>query len=194
MFNALSEQAETVVMPVIGYRAWKVDTDNRLCSHLWHVHWPIRQRMVAACHIGIGGCQYSGTNGSHYKLIRHHCGIYAFKTEALLLAYMQEEAEKSRFFPASMYTDKRELVSGSVYLWGKVVECNNGYRATYAYPKEICESPWSAVEKPRLEQVAEMYGVSCAWQETDLDRYRLRAAARKKVATTRRAALSHSFI
>lgn len=48
------------------------------------------------------------------------CGIYALKSRAAAVAYGQHTS-----------------VLGEVYLWGKVIEGEDGYRAQYAYPKSL---------------------------------------------------------
>jgi hypothetical protein len=45
------------------------------------------------------------------------------------------------------------LVVGSVEIWGRVIECENGYRSEYAYPKEL----W--LLKPDMEYLSWEYGV-----------------------------------
>lgn len=173
MREPLLEQAETIVMPVIGYRVWKVDSANDLHSHFWSVRWPVRKMMTSTCRFGLGACQRSATNGDRLYGVQHHCGIYAFKTKDLLHAYLRDVDENSRSFPPNMYTHSHNLVLATVYLWGTVVECRDGFRAEFAYPKEIYQSIWSAVSRSRLEDIASLYGVSCAWQEdSDFGRVR----------------------
>lgn len=45
------------------------------------------------------------------------------------------------------------FVIGAVYLWGRVIEHEIGYRAQFAYPKEI----WAL--KPEHEQLGRIYNV-----------------------------------
>jgi hypothetical protein len=165
MLEHLLEQAETIVMPIIGHRVWVVDSTNDLHSHFWNVRWPVRKMMTSTCRIGFGACQLTAADGNRRNEVQHHCGIYAFKTEDLLHAYLRDMDETSHCFPANMYTDSHDLVLGTVYLWGKVVECRDGYRAECAYPQGIYQSVWSAVKTTRLEKIAKLYGISCAWQE-----------------------------
>jgi hypothetical protein len=169
MREQLLEQAETIVMPIIGYRVWGVENVCELRSHSWNVHWPIHQKITAACRTGLGACQLIAANGDRSG-IQHQCGIYAFKTETQLDAYLREVDEKSHHFPSGMYSDRHDLVLGSVYLWGNVIECSDGYRAECAYPKEVFQSAWSAITRNRLEKIAELYGISCAWREEDFER------------------------
>jgi hypothetical protein len=50
------------------------------------------------------------------------CGVWAFRT--------LEEFQK-------MAASYEVAVVGQVYLWGRILECENGYRAQFAYPKEL---------------------------------------------------------
>jgi len=89
---------------------------------------------VAQC----GGYEHAKFWGPHKvhlgpKLIPHAsdaaplaecgCGFYAFKTLPDLVEWL-ENRESS-------------IILGEVYLWGKVVDCQYGYRAQYAYPKRF---------------------------------------------------------
>jgi hypothetical protein len=172
MLEDLLEQAETIVMPIIGYRVWEVDSANELHSHFWNVRWPVRKKMTSTCRFGFGACQYAAANGDRLAEVQHHCGIYAFRTEDLLNAYLRDADAKSHYFPPNMYTDSHDLVLGTVYLWGKVVECRDGYRAECAYPKGIYQSTWSDVKRAKLENIAKLYGVRYAWREDDIERLR----------------------
>jgi hypothetical protein len=57
--------------------------------------------------------------------LNNNAGFYAFKSVAELVNQI-----KGGFQPAA-------LIIGQVYLWGRVVECQFGYRAQYAYPKAL---------------------------------------------------------
>lgn len=52
------------------------------------------------------------------------CGIYAFPSV--------EELRRQNY-----HTDGRYRVYGEAYLWGKVIEHANGYKAQYSYPKKL---------------------------------------------------------
>ena len=184
MLNDFLQQAETIVMPVVGYRAWQVDADNNLQSLVWNIHWPSRRKMLASCRTFIGGCQRLPATGNEDGQILHRCGIYAFKSETLLIKYLWEEERKASYFPPQMNTSMRHLILGTVYLWGKVIECSDGYRGECAYPKEIHRYTWSAVTESRLENIAYLYGISCAWHEKDIDVYRRRTKRLRRHANS----------
>jgi hypothetical protein len=51
------------------------------------------------------------------------CGFYAFRTLPYLVEWLEHR--------------EPNIVVGEVYLWGKIVDCQYGYRAQYAYPKRF---------------------------------------------------------
>lgn len=59
-------------------------------------------------------------------------------------------AYKSREDAAGKYA-----VWGSVYLWGKIAEHERGYRAEFAYPKEL----WAPLDEGDLARLRDNYGV-----------------------------------
>jgi hypothetical protein len=68
------------------------------------------------------------------------CGFWSFKTLDLLT-----EALKS-------YSDHVTVI-GTVEIWGRVIECENGFRSEFAYPKEL----WLFEEN--MEYLSWTYGV-----------------------------------
>jgi hypothetical protein len=68
------------------------------------------------------------------------CGFWSFKTLELLT-----EALKG-------YVDTVTVI-GTVEIWGRVIECENGFRSEYAYPKEL----WALAED--MEHLSWTYGV-----------------------------------
>ena len=77
----------------------------------------------------------------HYPPEREcSCGIYAAKTDGV---NFQSYASDS-------------TVYGEVYLWGKVQEYTDGYRAEFAYPKSLTTRCAHLAER-----VSERYGVPC---------------------------------
>lgn len=69
-----------------------------------------------------------------------NCGYWSFKTRELLEAALDR------------YALDVEVV-GQVEIWGRVIECENGWRSEYAYPKEL----WLLDEG--MESVSWRYGV-----------------------------------
>jgi hypothetical protein len=68
------------------------------------------------------------------------CGYWTFRTMETLQEALAGYAQKVQ-------------VIGTVDIWGKVIECTNGFRAEYAYPKEL----WLLDDE--LEHLSWTYGV-----------------------------------
>lgn len=127
--------APDYVEPVVGWRLWHVAERAgalRLVSPLYRTTWPPRRELVAACRHGME----SGFSLSWPSKRRHAppsprcgCGVYAGRTPGEATAYM------TRFF--KQRADVLHRVIGTVSLWGTVVECERGWRASHAYPERI---------------------------------------------------------
>jgi hypothetical protein len=122
---------DTYILPIVGYRGW-VLREGKLSSYAVDNFWIPQKANVAQCD-GYEHAKFWGPHKVHLgpKLIPHAsdvaplaecgCGFYAFKTLPYLVEWL-EHREPS-------------IVTGEVYLWGKIVDCQYGYRAQYAYPK-----------------------------------------------------------
>ena len=134
------------IAPEIGWRVWLVvDHEAGLLLHSAvqaKVEWPARQALQAECRripaleiVGeprLGPAHQSpdqtcGTGGGH------GCGIYATKTAAACGDFLKGSYSPSQVRGASVV----HRVIGKVALWGKVIEGEIGWRAEYAYPREI---------------------------------------------------------
>ena len=129
----MMDVSATYILPIVGYRAW-VLREGKLSSYAVDNFWTPKQANVAQCggyeHVKFWG-PYSMQSGP--KLIPHAshlaplaecgCGFYALKTLPYLEAWLEHR--------------KPNIVMGEVYLWGKIVDCQYGYRAQYAYPKRF---------------------------------------------------------
>lgn len=79
--------------------------------------------MAATCNCGGPACRHEApVNGCT-------CGYWAFKSLEGLLAVMRPTA--------TMQPTVGPDVIGNVWLWGKVILTEKGYRAQYAYPREL---------------------------------------------------------
>jgi len=164
------------VEPFIAHRTWKWSANG--VNPTWHItpsgvnrglyslnntYWHPRVPMVAntkACMhcVGVGiamemrepelGHQAPGENCS--------CGIYAAKDF--------EHLKKHGYWDA--IGDDR--VHGDIYLWGKICEHELGYRAQFAYPKNLTfrlkELPWSMREVEQEITTLTEYGVDVYFQ------------------------------
>ena len=68
------------------------------------------------------------------------CGFWSFKSLDMLTDHL------------SKYTGSTVVV-GTVEIWGRVIECENGFRSEFAYPKEL----W--LLEDGFEHLSHMYGV-----------------------------------
>ena len=127
----MMDVSDTYILPIVGYRGW-VLREGKLSSWAVDNFWIPKKANVAQC----GGYEHTKFWGAHKvhlgpKLIPHAsdatplaecgCGFYAFKTLPYLVEWLKRQ--------------EPNIVGGEIYLWGKIVDCQYGYRAQYAYPK-----------------------------------------------------------
>lgn len=98
---------------ITGWRGWGLSKSGRLEALGQNTAWPVKEALTAVCE-NSGGHVAPNWSCS--------CGIWAFKDVDNLAASIGQYAVK---------------VIGTVSLWGKVIETENGYRAEKAYPKEL---------------------------------------------------------
>jgi hypothetical protein len=103
------------VSPVVAYRTWQWDS-SRLKSFNGE-RWTPNQTLQIKCKKSFWR--------HHAPHARCSCGIYAAKSliDLFLFGYA------------------RRGICGEVYLWGTVVEHEQGWRAQYAYPKSLIVDP-----------------------------------------------------
>jgi hypothetical protein len=109
--------APDYVEPTIGWRTWGLAGDGhvtRLSSPFLHANWQPRVAFVATC-------------DQRHRAPEEHCGcgVYA----------LREAKEAAQYTGDSLAALDRAL--GSVFLWGRVIECELGWRASHAYPQQI---------------------------------------------------------
>ncbi len=120
-----------LIEPLRAWRVWRISilpfNHHRiplLRSVILNTPWTPRQQ-VAAEHSFDLGAKCRGLVKSSCS-----CGVYAFKDPRDAFTYLL--SVRDRLLEMSVDT-----ALGSVSLWGKVVECERGYRAQYAYPHHI---------------------------------------------------------
>ena len=128
--------------PIIGWRYWLCKVSEELggpllCSPLYEQFWLPNERAVCkcdSCHHRVAnspGVPHIPRMGVCLNNSRHRAGFHTMSKSKDLDAIRHY----SYFSP---YNERRtRLVSGQVSLWGKVVECEKGYRGQYAYPYEL---------------------------------------------------------
>jgi hypothetical protein len=138
--------APDYIEPVVGWRSWLVvreGEDFRLSSVLYEALWTPHKELIARC-------LHRRLTIPWRKRIEHAppadecaCGIYAAREPEEALSYID-----GRGWAEAMSVHR---VIGRVSLWGHVVECRRGWRASRAYPKAIYVPPtrapfWLGVE------------------------------------------------
>lgn len=144
--------APDYIEPVVGWRSWLVvreGEDFRLRSVLYDTLWLPRKELVARC-------LHRRVSIPWRKRLEHvpparacACGIYAAREPEEAASYLDGRGWA--------YASAVHRVIGTVSLWGHVVECTGGWRASRAYPKAIyvpaTRAPfWLSVEQ--VEDVA----------------------------------------
>ena len=103
---------------ITGWRGWCIQNGKLSALGMTGI-WEPKKINIAQCNAG------GGIGGAHEAPFDNcRCGFWAFKTLPIL-----EQALKS-------YEGSVKVV-GMVEMWGRVIECQNGWRAQYAYPKEL---------------------------------------------------------
>jgi hypothetical protein len=109
--------APDYVEPTIGWRTWGLVRDGGvtlLSSPLFGENWHPRVAFVATCY-----------RRHRVPDERCGCGVYALRTA--------REAAQYAGDPLAVL----DRALGSVSLWGRVIECELGWRASHAYPQQI---------------------------------------------------------
>jgi hypothetical protein len=133
------------IEPVIAWRSWLLVSTSegvRLSSVIHPMLWPPRRELLASCRRRRPRSR--GLAAFHSAPERAcQCGIYGAGHLSLLRPYLERQ-------PAERDQSERTLgrAIGRVRLWGTVVECSQGWRASHAYPAAIYVS--SAAHKAQL--------------------------------------------
>ena len=134
---------------LIGWRGWSLN-HGKLFSLVNAVEWPFRKALVVEddnWHLADGAANIQGIHALKFR----------FGLDELAYEFLR--------------------VLGSVYLWGRVIECETGYRAQCAYPRMLIVSrDTDPIDVMQLEQ---NYGVEVQFpkDETEQRIFPLRGAA-----------------
>jgi hypothetical protein len=140
-------RAPDLIEPLVGWRAWHV-RDTEAGWRLYSIHyaelWTAGEAMDATCRRS--RYAYRANENTH---ARHGapargclCGVYAGKVLAQARQYFVADHLTCERVPPS--PDYIHRVIGEVSLWGRVVECSQGYRASIAYPARL----WVPTRRP----------------------------------------------
>lgn len=115
------------ISPIIGYRIWRWDAAGlkSLNGELWFPRQPLSAVCRAAARNSISGLARPAHDAAELPSLKCTCGVYAAKNS--------EHIHKCGY--------GKFAVHGEVYLWGRVVEHERGWRAEFAYPKSMFLSP-----------------------------------------------------
>lgn len=140
------EEAGIRAGEVIAHRAWWA-LNNRLFSvHMTDFEWDPKIPMEG---------EPKSRNG---------LGVHAFKTREEALAYRESiinwygEGNIKNYVP-SIVSLGATLVTGTVALWGEIIEHERGYRAEFARPVSIDVTPKQLYTNYRFELLIDRYGV-----------------------------------
>jgi hypothetical protein len=114
--------------PIVGYRVWTWGNTGlkSLCGTQWRPGQALEARCKASAVTGTVVGRTEKAHDTHDAPEANcTCGIYAAKT--------------FDHFSSAGY--QRYGIHGQVYLWGKVVEHELGYRAQFAYPRYLVLPP-----------------------------------------------------
>jgi hypothetical protein len=117
--------------PLIGWRVWLVverDGGLRLASVVHDELWPAKGALVARCRRDENRFLEPSELAAHAAPHEDcSCGIHAARDPDDVRSYLRGRDE-----PRTVCR-----VLGTVLLWGSVVECEHGWRASYAYPHHL---------------------------------------------------------
>jgi hypothetical protein len=147
-------QEETLFItdkPIIGFRFWRLKKGSPLLRSLTSLNgfdciWFPNKPLKAASEF-CPWCEYlpgknppcTGESENDEK----HCGIYAFKDARI------------RYY-TFLIPDR--IAYGAVSLWGRIIVCENGYRAQYAYPLFLFLHPSSQDKEYVINRTKEVAG------------------------------------
>jgi hypothetical protein len=153
--------APDYAQPLEGWRVWLVadlEGDARLVSVVYHVPWPARRALAGEClarELRFPRLRQRPRPVEHTApQAECACGIYATRELNSALEYLADCGTRGRHVAAGWPIVQRAL--GRVHLWGKVVECDVGWRGALAYPERLFlpERTWNGKPVKDLGRIA----------------------------------------
>jgi len=147
--------------PLVGWRIWAAVEEEgglRLRSVTFKSRWPPREHLDAVCRQLPRSrllARVFGVQPHEAPEAGCECGIYAARAPDLALPYLGR-LELMRGVKAALI--------GRVALWGRVIECERGWRGAFAYPSHLylLRARLSRRERPHARALADelaVYGV-----------------------------------
>jgi hypothetical protein len=119
-------EAPDYLAPLVAWRVWhpvQYAGETRLSSIYHQAHWPVREPLKAVC----GRWRPSFCERHAAPRRRCTCGIHAAPPKTAGHYFLTDDPELAT----------AAVVVGRVSLWGVVVECERGWRASHAYPERL---------------------------------------------------------
>jgi hypothetical protein len=136
------DRAPDLVAPLLGWRAWNVAHTSegwRLYSTHMGDLWPTGAPLEARCYrerVVAGGLSFHVRHEPPYRTCQ--CGVYgALSPEQASQYFVPSWADISPLPAPELDDEYVPRAAGRVQLWGRVLECSQGYRAMKAYPAQI---------------------------------------------------------
>jgi len=146
----VSGRAPDLIAPLLGWRAWNIART----AEGWRLHsvhmgdpWPVDEPISAGCHRGrwLSDVAAQGQHGHRAPARSCQCGVYgAAGPERARQYFVASWAELEGLPPPPLADDYVPRAVGQVQLWGRVLECAQGYRAEHGYPGRI----WIPARRP----------------------------------------------
>jgi hypothetical protein len=143
--------APDYIEPIVGWRTWLVVREGegfRLRSVVYDTLWIPRNELVASCLHRAFSFPWRRRAGHVAPARGCGCGIYAAREAEEAACYLEGRGWED---PLGV-----RRVIGTVSLWGRVVECARGWRASHAYPKTIYVPARRGPYRLRAEQTQEV--------------------------------------
>jgi hypothetical protein len=168
-------KAPDYVEPIIAWRAWLVvaeEDEIRLSSVVYGTAWPPRGELEAECRRRVFSFpriwqrKHSGHSAPAEKC---RCGIHGARDPDKAAGYVANALWRDE--PLRWPLLHRAI--GRVALWGTVVECEDGWRASCAFPQHIYlprrgQSDDARAEPRELAAALSGYGVPVGLIDCDL--------------------------
>jgi hypothetical protein len=116
---------------VVGWRGWLVVASGehfRLCSRMYRTVWPPRREIVARCERPGDWWRPAPPPLHAAPQADCQCGLYASSSVEAAASFVRGRDSPREAIGA---------IIGRVFLWGRVVECEHGWRAARAYPAQL---------------------------------------------------------